>query len=383
MHTPSFAERERLDRADWRGVGELMLASARNYLSPWLHIAEVVAAEAADRAAPSAGAHRNAVARGERGLPGEARRPGTRLGAPDTGGTYGNQPDHHGRVDVRQLHKWQRQVFPAGHRADEGPSSATRILRCRPRFHAAAGPRRAAAGGGRADTGVKADGSLEIDRKRVSSVGQLPFVFALPVSETSTAVRACLPPRSPVREQLHRRGVSGHGALLRRVGAAPPNDDDPGGRGRGVTSSARSPTRSAPAASAICEEWPSFPPRSARAPRIALLEAAERELGVDVQPGDAGHDGAAAARHPLLQAAWIYARPDASPTSSACRCTSTRSSCPDQSSTSRRHHNVLARTVPALLRKQQLARPLVTPGRVVERAPARTRARTRLKGRSR
>ena len=76
MHTPSFAEYvHRLDRDDWRGVGELMLASARKLASigadflicpdntihqalayvephspvPWLHIADVVAAEAADR----------------------------------------------------------------------------------------------------------------------------------------------------------------------------------------------------------------------------------------------------------------------------------------------------------------------------------------------
>ena len=76
MHTPSFADYvHRLDRDDWRGVGELMLASARKLASigadflicpdntihqalayvephspvPWLHIADVVAAEAADR----------------------------------------------------------------------------------------------------------------------------------------------------------------------------------------------------------------------------------------------------------------------------------------------------------------------------------------------
>ena len=45
MHTPSFAEYVScLDRADWRGVGELMLGSA-----PWLHMAEVVGHEAAER----------------------------------------------------------------------------------------------------------------------------------------------------------------------------------------------------------------------------------------------------------------------------------------------------------------------------------------------
>jgi aspartate racemase len=76
MHTPSLAEYvEHLDREDWRGVGDLMLASARKLASlgadflicpdntlhqampyvesrsprPWLHIAEVVSAEAAKR----------------------------------------------------------------------------------------------------------------------------------------------------------------------------------------------------------------------------------------------------------------------------------------------------------------------------------------------
>lgn len=76
LHTPCFAEYiDCLDRDDWEGVGELMLASAQklaragadflicpdntihrafSYVQPrsplpWLHIAEVVAAEAADR----------------------------------------------------------------------------------------------------------------------------------------------------------------------------------------------------------------------------------------------------------------------------------------------------------------------------------------------
>jgi aspartate racemase len=76
MHTPSLAEYVRfLDRGDWRSVGELMLASATKLARagadflicpdntihqglphieprsplPWLHIAEVVAAEAAVR----------------------------------------------------------------------------------------------------------------------------------------------------------------------------------------------------------------------------------------------------------------------------------------------------------------------------------------------
>jgi aspartate racemase len=76
MHTPSFAEyMELIERGDWQGVGGMMLASARvlagagaDFLIcpdntihqalpliehrsplPWLHIAEVVAAEAAER----------------------------------------------------------------------------------------------------------------------------------------------------------------------------------------------------------------------------------------------------------------------------------------------------------------------------------------------
>jgi aspartate racemase len=76
MHTPSLAEyMERIYRGDWDGVGEMMLSSARKlagmgadflicpdntlhqalpYVAPrsplpWLHIAEVVAAEAAAR----------------------------------------------------------------------------------------------------------------------------------------------------------------------------------------------------------------------------------------------------------------------------------------------------------------------------------------------
>src|SRR5215469_16051519 len=76
MHTPSLAAYVAcLSRGDWRGVGELMLASAQKLASigaellicpdntihgafhhvtprsplPWLHIAEVVAGEAAER----------------------------------------------------------------------------------------------------------------------------------------------------------------------------------------------------------------------------------------------------------------------------------------------------------------------------------------------
>ena len=76
MHTPSMAEyMSRLDRGDWPGVAELMLSSARKLTAigadflicpdntlhqafpqvepasprPWLHIADVVAAEAAAR----------------------------------------------------------------------------------------------------------------------------------------------------------------------------------------------------------------------------------------------------------------------------------------------------------------------------------------------
>lgn len=76
MHTPSLADYVScMDRGDWLGVGELMLASANKLADigadflicpdntihqalpaieprspiPWLHIAEVVAAEAADR----------------------------------------------------------------------------------------------------------------------------------------------------------------------------------------------------------------------------------------------------------------------------------------------------------------------------------------------
>jgi aspartate racemase len=76
MHTASFADYVQcLDRGDWRGIGELMLSSARKLASigadflicpdntihqalpliearsprPWLHIAEVVAGEAAAR----------------------------------------------------------------------------------------------------------------------------------------------------------------------------------------------------------------------------------------------------------------------------------------------------------------------------------------------
>ena len=76
MHTHSFADYTKcLNRGDWQGVGELMLASANQLAKigadflicpdntihqalplveprsplPWLHIAEVVASEAADR----------------------------------------------------------------------------------------------------------------------------------------------------------------------------------------------------------------------------------------------------------------------------------------------------------------------------------------------
>jgi aspartate racemase len=76
MHTPSLADYVQcLDREDWRGVGELMLGSANKLANigadflicpdntihqalghiearlplPWVHIAEVVAAEAVER----------------------------------------------------------------------------------------------------------------------------------------------------------------------------------------------------------------------------------------------------------------------------------------------------------------------------------------------
>jgi len=82
MHTPSLAEyMKRIDRGDWRGVGELMLSSANKlakigadfvicpdntihqalpYVEPrsplrWLHIAEVVAGEAVERGFRSLG----------------------------------------------------------------------------------------------------------------------------------------------------------------------------------------------------------------------------------------------------------------------------------------------------------------------------------------
>jgi aspartate racemase len=101
MHTISLADYvECLDRGDWRGIGELMLASANKlaeigadflicpdntfhqalpYIEsrlplPWLHIADAVAAEAVYRGFRCLGLIGNALANRERGLSGKACR---------------------------------------------------------------------------------------------------------------------------------------------------------------------------------------------------------------------------------------------------------------------------------------------------------------------
>ena len=92
---------------------------------PWLHIADVVAAGGRRPWFQSAGAYRNAVARRERGLPGEARRPGTRLGASHTGRTYGDQPIIMDELIRGHFTGGSVAILPAGDRPDEG-----RGLRC-------------------------------------------------------------------------------------------------------------------------------------------------------------------------------------------------------------------------------------------------------------
>ena len=120
MHTPSLAEYlSCLDRGDWPGVAQLMLSSARKLTAigadflicpdntlhqafpqvqpasprPWLHIAEVVAAEAAGR-----GFRRLAcwdpLAGRKRRLPGQAHRPRAGVGTPGRSRTRGDQPHH-------------------------------------------------------------------------------------------------------------------------------------------------------------------------------------------------------------------------------------------------------------------------------------------------
>ena len=111
---------------------------------------------------------------------------------------------------------------------------------------------------------TRSRGSSKASRRRR---GHLPFVFGLPLDVTSTPCERASRPRSLRHEASYTAE-----AFLDTVPASEglaqlSNDDHPGGRRPAGTSSARSLTKS-PAASAICEEWRWFPPRSARAPRI-------------------------------------------------------------------------------------------------------------------
>ena len=123
MHGYSLARyQDLIERDDWAGVAELMLASARKLEAtgaqllicpdntlhrafphlegrsplPWLHIAEVVAAAAAERGFRRLGLTGTRWLVAERGLPGEARRAWARLRAARRGGPGGDQPHHHG-----------------------------------------------------------------------------------------------------------------------------------------------------------------------------------------------------------------------------------------------------------------------------------------------
>ena len=147
LHTISFARyMEHLDRYDWPGVGALMLESAETLARagadflicpdntihqalphvlprsprPWLHIAEVVAAQAAGARLPAPGHHGHPLAGRERGLSGGARRPRHRVPASEHGGAGRDQPHHHGRAGERRARAGGCPVLPARDRADEG-----------------------------------------------------------------------------------------------------------------------------------------------------------------------------------------------------------------------------------------------------------------------
>jgi hypothetical protein len=123
MHTHSLAEYVKcFDRNDWQSVGELMLASASKLAQigadflicpdntihqalpyvepsspvPWLHIAEIVVGRGCRARVPAPRPHRNAVARGQRGLSRESCRARAGVCAPDPGRTQRDQSHHHG-----------------------------------------------------------------------------------------------------------------------------------------------------------------------------------------------------------------------------------------------------------------------------------------------
>ncbi len=131
MHTHSLADYvERLDRGDRAGVAELMLSSAHKLARagadflicpdntihqamdhvlpqsplPWLHIAEVVATEAAARG------YRKLGITGTRWLvdsevyPEKIEAAGPRLAAADRCRARRDQPHHHGRTGAERVH---------------------------------------------------------------------------------------------------------------------------------------------------------------------------------------------------------------------------------------------------------------------------------------
>ena len=130
MHTHSLADYMRcIDRDDWAGVAQLMLASARKAGARRRRLPDLPrqhhppgAAATSSRArrcpgctsprwwrrrrrsaASGASAHRHALARRQRGLSGEARRARPRLRAARSGRARRDQPHHHGRAGVRRV----------------------------------------------------------------------------------------------------------------------------------------------------------------------------------------------------------------------------------------------------------------------------------------
>ena len=158
MHTYSLAEYMNcIYRGDWQGVGELMLSSAEKLAKtgadflicpdntihralpriearsplPWLHIAEVVAAQAVEQRLPTPGAYRHTLARRQRGLSRQAHRMRPGGHAPNGGRARRDRSHHHGRAGLRPVQAGGDCLLSAGLRADEG----CRLRRRHTRLH--------------------------------------------------------------------------------------------------------------------------------------------------------------------------------------------------------------------------------------------------------
>ena len=143
MHTHSLADyMPCIYRGDWQGVGELMLASANKLAKigadflicpdntihqalpyveprsplPWLHIAEVVAAEAVARGFRRLGLTGTRWLVESEVYPEKLTARGLDYRAPNAGRSRRDQSHHHGRAGLRRLQARGGRLLPAGHR---------------------------------------------------------------------------------------------------------------------------------------------------------------------------------------------------------------------------------------------------------------------------